>query len=313
MGKHIMTVAVGVVIVGSLLTYLFFYQVRTNEVAVLLTFGAPAEKPVEPGWHLKWPWPIQDIHRYDNRLHVHNVRLEEMLTKEGNNIIMSVCTGWRIADVKRFDENFGRKLDTAIDDAWARLEYIVRNHTSGVMGNHVLNELVSTDKSQIAYDDIEAEISAGASEETLATYGVQIQLLKIARLELPQAVRERVYDRMREERNREAKKILDAGETEASNIRKEADTVADKILTWADKEAEGIRSKAERQRAKFAEELSKDPDLDIYLRGVRAFSEVAKKKTTFILDTNAPPWNIFNLPTHHTEEAPALAKEPSEK
>lgn len=294
MAKHVMTIVVGVVIVACLLVYLFFYQVRTNEVAVLLTFGKQAEKPVEAGWHAKWPWPIQDVHCFDNRMHVQDGRPGETYTAEKHNVIVGNLIGWQISDVKRFDLTYGSRKDP-IADAWADLEKVVRSSASAVLGQHSLGDLVSTDETKLQYDRIEKLIKDKSNESAMPNYGMQVVLLKVRRLELPETVRKQVYARMKEERARDAQGITKEGETEADVIKNEALAAARKIEEWAKKEAEAIRSEAERERSKYAKLLAQDSDLAVWLRAVRAFKEVAKAKgkSTFILDTNAPPWNIL--------------------
>src|SRR3989337_2916156 len=98
MGRHAFTIVVGVIIAASLLLYMFAFQVRSNEVAMVLTFGRPETEIPSPGYHFKWPWPVQEVRKFDNRLHVREGRLEEGRTRDGYNIITSVFVGWRIGE-----------------------------------------------------------------------------------------------------------------------------------------------------------------------------------------------------------------------
>ena len=99
MGKHVLTVIVGVVVGVSLLLYMFAFQVRQSEKAVLLWFGRPVSQP-EPGYHLKWPWPIEEVRRFDSRIIVTEGRFEETSTRDRYNITMSLCVGWRVVDTR---------------------------------------------------------------------------------------------------------------------------------------------------------------------------------------------------------------------
>ena len=58
-GKHFFTIVVAVVIASALLLKMFMFQVRTDQVAIVLTFGRQTAKDIEPGPHFRWPWPIQ--------------------------------------------------------------------------------------------------------------------------------------------------------------------------------------------------------------------------------------------------------------
>jgi regulator of protease activity HflC (stomatin/prohibitin superfamily) len=41
-----------------------FVVVETGEQALIERFGKPARGILEPGFHVKWPWPIDKVHRY---------------------------------------------------------------------------------------------------------------------------------------------------------------------------------------------------------------------------------------------------------
>ena len=56
---------------------LFVFQVRQSEVAVVTTFGNPTRPITDPGAYLKWPWPIQKVDLYDNRVQTTAVTGEE--------------------------------------------------------------------------------------------------------------------------------------------------------------------------------------------------------------------------------------------
>jgi len=315
MGKHVLTIVVAVIIAASLLLYMFAFQVRTNEVAVVLTFGRPEERIYEPGYHFKWPWPIQEVRRFDNRLHVREGRLEESYTRDRYNIITSVCVGWKIADRFKFNRNFGASKDP-IESAWLDLREIVRDRTLAVLGQHDLRDLVSVDREKLRYDEIESKIVAAADEAAQETYGIQVALLKIKRLELPDSVKQKVYDRMTSERMREAQTTKSEGEQAAAVIKANAESQRDQILALARSEAERIRGEGDAEAARYYKVFAENPELAIFLRQIRALREVAKDKTTVILDTTTPPFNLFKeeppepRPPKLAAKDPGLKKEP---
>ena len=296
MSKHVFTIIVAVVIGLSLLLYLFTFQVRSTQVALVLTFGKPADALVEPGYHFQWPWPIQEVRRFDNRIHVQEGRFEETYTHDRHNVIISLCVGWKIgpdaADVNEFNRNFGRS-EFPVEEAWLKIEPIIRHEIMTMLGQHDLRHLVSYQEEQLKYDDIESNTLKAASSQTLRTYGVEIALLKIRRLELPESVTHVVYERMRAERLKEADAKSKQGEVRASVIRADAEAKRKEIMALALAEAEAIKSEGDKEAAKHFEVFAKNPELAIFLREIRALPEILKERTTIILDPSKPPINLF--------------------
>ena len=76
-----------IILVGLLL---FVYQVRKSEVVVVTTFGKPTRDVSEPGPHLRLPWPIENVHRFDQRVQNFEDRFTEGLTADSFNLLTSV-------------------------------------------------------------------------------------------------------------------------------------------------------------------------------------------------------------------------------
>ncbi len=208
MRKHVLTVIVGVVVGVSLLLYMFAFQVRESEVAVLLRFGKASTDLPQPGYHFKLPWPIEEVRKFDSRINVSEGRFEETPTRDKRNITLSLCVGWRVSDPLAFNQNFGRLAEEdRMQQAWSRVEGYVRDSALAVMGQHDLNELVSVDRDKLQYDAIEDSILQAANDRANKTYGITFALLKLRRLELPESATQNVYKRMIAERNLEATKI----------------------------------------------------------------------------------------------------------
>ena len=295
MGKHAFTIVIAVIIAVSLLLHLFMFQVRSNEQAVVLTFGKPAAEPRLAGYHFQAPWPIQDVRKFDSRLHIYEGLLEEVPTKDKYNIIAAVCVGWKIGDVFGYNKNFGRlDGDDGIKAAWEKVNNIVRHHVNAEVGQVSLKELVSLDKERaLRYGELEGNALKHASADAMADYGIEISLLKIKRLELPDSVKTQVYNRMREERTREAQAIRSKGTEKAAAIKAQAESEAEQLLYRARATAEDIKTEGEVEAAKYYEVFKKNPELAIYLRQIRAFREIAAAKSTFVLDTRTAPMNIL--------------------
>ena len=93
--------------------------------------------------------------RVDLRTRVFNTRHSETLTRDKKNIILLTYAAWHVTEPLLFHRAVG-----TIAAAEVKLEGLVTNAKIGVMGRHDLSALVSTDKSKLAVDQIEAEILA---------------------------------------------------------------------------------------------------------------------------------------------------------
>jgi membrane protease subunit HflC len=312
MKKHVLTVIVGVVVGVSLLIYMFAFQVRENEVAVLLHFGKASADLPKAGYHFKLPWPIEEVRKFDSRINVSESRLEETPTKDKKNITLSVCVGWRVSDPLAFNQNFGRTPeDERMKEAWSRAEGYLRDSSLAVMGQHDLSDLVSVDRDKLKYDAIEDAILQAANERATRTYGISFALLKLRRLELPQSAMERVFQRMIQERNLEATKIQESGNAIAAVIKANATTEKEELLARARSEAETLKGKGDAEAAKYFEVFAKNPDLAIYLRKIRALQETLKTKTTVIVDPSIPPFDLFSQGFSGTINEPSVTKAPA--
>lgn len=300
MSKHVLTVIVAVIIGVSLLLYMFAFQVRESEKVVVLRFGKPAAAQPEPGYHFKWPWPIEEVRRFDARIHVSEGKIEETRTKDGQNIIVSLCVGWKVADPQIFNQNFGRvDPDKQEEEAWGRIESIVRDRTLATLGNYDLGQLVNVESDKLQYDQIESEIkqkvsaTLGPAGYGVKDFGIEIALAKIRRLELPATLTNSVYERMKAERGLEAEKYRSDGTQKAAVIVGRAESQRDQILARAQSEAERLRGEGDAEAATYYKAFDQNPDLAIYLVKIRALRTAAKGKTTLIVDTSMPPFDLL--------------------
>jgi len=297
MQKHIFTIIVALVIAATLLLYLFMFQVRENEAAVLLTFGKADKKVRDAGIHFRLPWPIQEVREFDKRLHIYSGKPEECPTKEQFNIITSACIGWHIKDFLKYNKNFGGGApEKGVADAQAELTRIVRDKVNATIGSITLADLVSLKPEDLKHAAIEEQIKRRATKEAAETYGIEVSLFKLRRLELPETVKGSVYSRMRAERENKAKEIESHGKERAEVIKNNAKAQAQEIRYRADARAKAIVSEGERKAATYYEAFKKYPELAIYLKEVEAFKKIAKDRTTLVLDPRSPAVRVLTAP-----------------
>jgi membrane protease subunit HflC len=289
MKRNPITIAVGALLLIIFILLLFLYQVRLTESAVVTTFGRVTSQ-VQPGAHFRWPWPIQSVHKFDQRVHNFESKFEQVLTADGNNLLISVYVGWNISDPTVFLTRFNgdtRKAETS-------LEGLIRNAYSGVVGRHPFSHFISTDERQLKFADIEQEMQGRIQADCRAlTNGLNIAFLGIKRLGLPESVTKLVFERMESERAVLVSQIQGDGERQASEIKSRADFESAKLLAEADAQATKIQGEGEKIAARSFETFKQEPDLAIFLLKLKALEQFLQNRTTLIVDDNTSPLDLF--------------------
>lgn len=293
MKRNPLTIVVGVLLLIIFVLLLFVFQVRKSQVAIVTTFGKATGRNVEPGAHLKWPWPIQKVYTFDQRVHNLESKFEQVLTSDGYNLLLAVYAGWRISDPQLFFPRFGDSVHRAGES----LEDLVRNAYSSVIGQHPFAHLVSAEETVLQFTEIEQEmlarVQAGARTNN---YGIEVQFLGIKKLGLPESVTQSVFEQMRKERQLQVSKIQSDGERQASDIRSAADADSAKMLADAEAQATRIRALGESEAAKSFEVFKQDPELANFILRLRALESFVKDKAVLILDTQTSPLNLLKGP-----------------
>src|SRR5471032_2147679 len=155
MKRNLLTVVIGAVLVVIFALLLFVFQVRQSEVAVVTTFGKPVRDLTEPGAYFKWPWPIQKVYKFDQRVQNFEDKFSENLTADNNNLLTSVYVGWKISDAAAF---FPKFAGGSVPAAQRMLESMLRSAKSAVIGKHALSEFVNANPQDLKFDAIENEI-----------------------------------------------------------------------------------------------------------------------------------------------------------
>jgi modulator of FtsH protease HflC len=277
-------------IVGLLL---FVFQVRKSEVVVVTTFGKPTRDVTEPGPHLRLPWPIEYVHRFDQRVQNFEDKFTEGLTADSVNLLTSVYVGWKITDPKAFFPKFAASSEP-IAEAERVLDRMLSNAKAAVIGKHPLRDFLAPDGEGNKFVEIEKEILNVIRTQVQANnYGLNIEFLGIKKLGLPESVTQQVFERMQSERKVLADKSQYEGEADAQKIRSEADRKAAEVLTTAEGQAIEIRAKGEAQAAESLKIFQQNPELANFIFRLNALENSLKDRSILIFDQHTPPFDLF--------------------
>lgn len=280
-------------VVGLMVAVLFvllqvLVTVRQGEVAVLTTFGKPTRALTEAGLSTRWPWPIQRVYRYDQRTHILEGAFEQTLTQDGKNVLVALYAGWRVRDPIQFLERVG-----TIEQAERNLDGLLRNYKNSTLGRFEFGNLVNVDAAVLRFDEIEKQMLAAVQPEASARYGVEVAFLGIHKIGLPEAITQKVFDRMRAERKEIAERYRSEGEAEAIRIRAQADSQRDQLLAKADADAKRTRADGDAQAAAYYQVFEKNPELAMFLRKLETMEEILKKNSTVVLSADTEPFDLL--------------------
>ena len=295
MKRNSLTLLIGALLVLVFGALLFCFQVRQTEIALVTTFGKPTrsintdpDKP-EPGLYFKWPWPIQKVQSFDKRIQNLESKFEETFTADKINVIVTIYTGWAISDPALFRERFGDSKERAA----AALESVVRQANNAVVGQHAFANFISTDEKEMKLGDIEGEILAKVQPAAKA-YGMDVRFLGVKRLGLPESITQKIFERMKQERQRFVQRLTAEGDALAKDVNSAALRERDETLAKAEGKAKEISGQADLEVAKSLAVFKDSPDLAVFLLKIAALEESLKDRSTLILDQRTPPFDLLD-------------------
>ena len=302
MKKNIVTLIVGAVIVIIVAMLLFSFQVRYGQVAVVTTFGKPVRDIADPGLYFKWPAPIQYVTKFDGRVQNFEDKLSETITRDNNDLILTVFAGWKITNAS----SLYRKFAGSVPAAQTALEGMLRNAKNAVVSTNTLSAFVNPDPSQLRFEQMEQQMQDSVQAQLSTNdYGIQLAFLGFKKIELPQSVTQSVFDRMKEERQVIISSEQFEGAKEATIIRSTADRTATETIANANATAVGIMGQAQATAASVLPTFEKDPALANYLLRLDALQQALNQKTTLIFDERTPPFDLFtSIPTNAPSASP---------
>ena len=128
-------------------------------------------------------------------------------------------------------------------------------------------------------------------------YGIEIQMVKIKKLDLPDENKDAVYNRMITERKNIAAAYKAQGESEAQMIRNMPDREPEVMISEANAKAAQLEAEGEAEYMRILSDAYNDPDKAEYYLFVRQL-DAAKKSlengnTTLFLDSDSPIASLF--------------------
>jgi membrane protease subunit HflC len=268
------------------------YTVNQGQTAIVLRLGEVVREEVQPGLRFKMPM-IDTARMFDRRLLTLTAENKRYLTSEQQDVQVDYFVAWRIADVAQYYRAAGGGIE---EQAMTRLSPIVEDALRNLINRSTLRELAEAGRGDVT-TELVAQINKGA-----ATLGIEVADVRIKRIDLPDdtsgggdSVLDRVYNRMRADRQEVATRTRAEGQERAELIRANADKQRQVIIANAERDAAKIRGEGDaRATAIFAAAHGRNPEFYAFHRSLEAYrSALADGQTTLVLDPDSEFFEYF--------------------
>jgi len=262
------------------------FIVDERQLAIKFQLGEIVESNYEPGLHVKAPWPINNVRKFDKRILTLDTRPERFLTGEKKNVSVDFFVKWRIKQPAKYYTSFmGDERQAGL-----RLLQIVNNGLQLEFDKRTIKQVVADDRSVMMTD-----LTTKANNE-VAPFGIEIVDVRIKQIELPDEVLNSVYQRMRAERERIAKEHRAQGQEAAKGIQAIADRERTVLLAEAQRDAEIARGEGDALATEiYADAYGENQEFYEFYRSMNAYrAALANPNDVLVLEPNSEFFKYFN-------------------
>ncbi len=277
-----------------------FYTVNESEQVVITQFGDPVRTIKDAGLNFKLPF-VQNVNRFEKRILKWDGDPNQIPTKDMRFIWVNTTARWRITDPLVFYRTVFN-----IQGGISRLDNILDSVVRDAVSSHLLAELVrgsdykadadeafEVDGEEIGVDQmigretIIRDVLERASSSTPA-YGIELVDIQIKRINYVEQVRERVYERMINERKQVAARYRSEGEGEKANILGEMDLELQRIRSEAHRQVLETRGNADaRAAAIYADAYNQDKELYAFLRTMESYQKTLTDNGKLVISADS--------------------------
>jgi membrane protease subunit HflC len=276
-------VALAIVLWASL------YMVAQTEQALVVRLGEPRSVVAAPGLHIKMPL-IDTVIYYDTRLLPLEPAVEQIILGDQKRIELQSYARFRIVNPLLFYQTL-----RTLEQARSQLTQIVSSSLRRELGQIKFSDLLSANRHQVT-DTVLQEVAAQA-----ATRGIEMADVRIRRAGLPPETSQAIYDRMKSERQRQAKELRAQGFEWAQRIQAKADGERTVILSEAQRQSLTTRGQGDAEASRlYAQTFSRDPKFFEFYRAMQTYRQaLADSNPTLILAPNSELLKYFGAGSVH--------------
>lgn len=319
-----------IIILSLVIVYLLINMAAVitypNQYKVIKTMGKISRVTTEPGFSLRIPL-IQSETTIQKAKQLYDIAPTEIYTSDKKKMEVDAYIIWRVQDPVKFTQT----LNSSKASAESKISAMVYGALKATVSSTSQEELIASrdsalDKSDEADSLSDVNIQDMPAEEpedgmkvidentkviSLSNkileqlnkdydpeqYGIEIQMVKIKKLDLPDENKDAVYNRMITERKNIAAAYKAQGDSEAQKIRNTTDKETAVMISEAEAKADQLEAEGEAEYMRILSDAYNDPDKAEYYLFVRQLDAARKSlesgNTTLFLDSDSPLASVF--------------------
>lgn len=266
---------VGAALLALMLLSSTLFVVDQRQVAVIYALGEIKEVVQEPGLKWKLPPPFQNVVFLDRRIQtMDSPENRPIFTAEKKSLVIDWLVKWRVIDPRQFIRNSG----TDMRNVETRLSPIVHAAFNEEVTKRTVGEVLSSGRDKVM-QDVRARLGDEAK-----SFGIEIQDVRIKRVDFVANITESIYSRMRSERQQVANQLRATGNAEGEKIRADADRQREVILAEAYRDAQKVKGDGDAKASQiFAEAFGRDPQFAEFYRSLEAYRATFRSRSDVMI------------------------------
>lgn len=272
-----------VIVVGAFVLFSSMFIVHQTQQALVLQFGDPKRQITNPGLEFKIPF-IQDVVFFERRVLDIDPPRQQVLLASQKRLDVDSYARFRIIDPLEFYKTVRNERG-----ARAQLSGIINSTLRRVLGNETLKEILSNKRVAIMAD-IRQQVNAAVDR-----FGIEIIEVRLRRADYPKETSNNIYDRMKSEREQEAREFRAQGAEQAQQIRADADKQRTILVAEAKQKSETLRGEGDGLAIKiYADAFGQDPEFYGFYRSMLAYRKaMTDSDTTLVLSPDSDFFRYF--------------------
>ena len=279
------TISIIGLVVSAFVALNSLFIVEQTQQGIVLQFGEPKRTLQEPGLNWKIPF-IQNVIFYENRvLSMVSSDSEEVILADQKRLEVDTYARFKIVDPLLFYQTV-----RSVRGAQQRLDAIVDSSVRRVLGGATLLDILSDARSELT-DSIREEVNDSGQ-----SLGLEIIDVRVRRADYPDATSQNIFNRMKSEREREAKEFRATGEEEAQKIRADAEKQRTVMLADARRQSEILRGEGDALSIKiYADAFGQDEEFFAFYRSMQAYRKSFNQDgTSLVISPDSEFFRFFD-------------------
>lgn len=257
-----------------------------NEYKLVRVFGKVDRVITEEGITFKIPF-VENVDTIPKQILLYDLETSDVITMDKKTMVTDTYVLWQVSD----PYVFAKSLSASVTSAETRINAAVYNSLKEVIGGMTQAEVISARDGELSVSVMDR--IGGDMDQ----YGIELVSVETKHLDLPDANKAAVYDRMISEREQMAAQYTAEGSAESQIIMNKTDKDVSIMLAEASAQAEQIVAEGEAQYMQILSSAYNDASRSDFYTFVRALdaakASLAGGNKTLILSPDSPLVQIF--------------------